>query len=220
MHEPALLFEYTIDRLPIDHGSISESQARPQPWISKRRMLLDQLPQPLRPRRICHRTSRVARFRPMQAGSAAPKHLATPPLRDTRRRASHASDVFRSKGEGFNASRKISLSRTRSPIFWFSFLIGSSFTASSSYGRVRSAFSAPDRNFSRQSSTSATVSPCVRAASATEVSPFRRLTTRATGVWPSTAQSGLLILMPWPPPWSTSGPCLRGGLAFKGSRIV
>jgi TolB-like protein len=43
-----------------------------------------------------------------------------------------------------------------------------------------SPFSAPRRNRSCQSSTSATVSPCVRAACWTEVSPFRMLTTSAT----------------------------------------
>jgi len=74
----------------------------------------------------------------------------------------------------------MSLSRTRSPIFCFSFLICSSFTASSFLGRLRRAFSAPSRNFSRQSSTSATVSPCIRAASAIDVSPFKILTTSAT----------------------------------------
>lgn len=34
----------------------------------------------------------------MQARSADTEYLATPPLRDTRQRASHASDVFRSTG--------------------------------------------------------------------------------------------------------------------------
>ena len=38
----------------------------------------------------------------------------------------------------------------------------------------------PQRNFFRQSSTFATVSPWVRAASATDVSAFKRLTTSAT----------------------------------------
>jgi hypothetical protein len=55
----------------------------------------------------------------------------------------------------------------------------SSLSASSSLGLERSAFSAPSRKRSRHSSISATVNPCLRAASCAEVSPFRRLSTRA-----------------------------------------
>src|SRR5206468_9111457 len=83
-------------------------------------------------------------------------------------------------------------------------LICSSFNASSSLGRLRSAFSAPTRNFSRQSSTSATVSPWVRAASATDVSPFRMLTTSATrrfAVHRSMDSVDSAAISP--PPWST-----------------
>ena len=98
MHEPPVLLQHTIDGLPIDEKSVPESQQHPQPPIPKRWILLEQLPQPLRPRRIRHRASRFARFRPMQARAAETEYLATPPLRDTRQRASHASDVFRSKG--------------------------------------------------------------------------------------------------------------------------
>ncbi len=108
MHKPPLLFQYAIDRLPIDDDPIPKSQQHPQPPIPKRRILLDQLPQALRPRRIRHRASPVARSRPMQARAADTEDLATPPLRDTRHRASHASDGFRSKGYGFKASRNIS----------------------------------------------------------------------------------------------------------------
>jgi hypothetical protein len=43
-------------------------------------------------------------------------------------------------------------------------------------------------DFSFQSSTSATVSPCFRAASCTEISPFRMLVTSVPGVSPSSVE--------------------------------
>ena len=69
-------------------------------------------------------------------------------------------------------------------------------------------------------STSATVSPCFRAASATEVSPLRRLTSkvirrfavhRSIGSADSDSRSTYLV---------RSGPCSRGSLNFKGSRLL
>src|SRR5660398_142642 len=111
---------------------------------------------------------------------------------------SHSSDVSRAKGRPFRASFKMSMSRTSSPTFCFSFLICSSFWASSSRGRVRSALSAARRNFSRQSSTSATVRPCLRTASCTEVSPRMMLTINAERLlavhrWTSSGSSSLTI---------------------------
>src|SRR5660397_115521 len=102
------------------------------------------------------------------------------------------------KGRPFWASFKMSMSRMSSPTFCFSFLICSSFWASSSLGLERSAFSAPERNFSRQSSTSATVRPYLRAASCTEVSPLMMLTINAERLlavhrWTSSGSSSLTI---------------------------
>ena len=76
---------------------------------------------------------------------------------------------------------KLSLSSTRSPIFWFDFLIRLAFTAASSFERLRRrVFCAPTRNFSRHSSSYATVRPCVHTALSTEVSPLKILPTSAT----------------------------------------
>ena len=98
MHEPALLFQHPIDGFAIHHNPILASQQHPQSAIAKRGMLLDQLPQPLDPRRIGHPAPRWSRSRPMQPGSAHSQHATPSPFRDTRQRDSHASDVFRSKG--------------------------------------------------------------------------------------------------------------------------
>lgn len=98
VHTPSLLLQHAIHRLPIDDEPVPESQQHPQPSIPKRGMLLNPLAQPLGPRRVGRRASRLAPVYPMQAGSAYTKHPATPPLRDIRQRTSHASDVFRSKG--------------------------------------------------------------------------------------------------------------------------
>ncbi len=180
MHEPSLLLHDAVHRLAIHEDAVLTSQQYPQPSIPECGMLLDQLAELLRPRRVGPPASSSRGRRPMQAGPVDAERLATPSFRDIWSYRSYTSDVFRPNGYGFKASRRISLSRTRFPIFCLSFLICSSFRASSSRGRLRRAFSAPSRNFSRQSSTSATVSSCVRAASATEVSPFKMLTTSAT----------------------------------------
>ena len=66
-----------------------------------------------------------------------------------------------------------------SPSLRLSRLTSSSGSAVSSFGRACKAFSAPSRKRSRHSSTSATLSPCRRAASAAVVSPLSTLITRA-----------------------------------------
>jgi hypothetical protein len=71
-----------------------------------------------------------------------------------------------------------------SPTLRLSRLSSSSRSASSSFGRVRSTFSAPSENRSRYSSSSATFSPCRRAASAAVVSPLRADATITTHVEP------------------------------------
>ena len=65
MDEPSLLFEHAIDRLAIDDPPFLESQQHPEPPIAKRRMLLNQLAQALRPQRVYHSCESSARRRPM-----------------------------------------------------------------------------------------------------------------------------------------------------------
>ncbi len=98
MHEPALLFQHPIDGFAIHHNPILASQQHPQSAIAKRGMLLDQLPQPLDPRRISPPASPLRGGRSMQAGSTDAEHLTASSFRDTRDGSLHASDVFRSKG--------------------------------------------------------------------------------------------------------------------------
>lgn len=93
-------------------------------------MLLDQLAKPSRPRWVGPPALSPRSGWAVPAGPADAEYLATPSFRDTQHARSHASDVFRSKGYSFNTARKISLSRSRSPIFCLSFLIGSAFRAS------------------------------------------------------------------------------------------
>jgi hypothetical protein len=83
MHEPALLAQDSIHRLAIYGVPVSESQQHPQPPISERGMLLDQLAEPFRPRRVGPPAVSPRGGRPMQAGSVHAEHLATPSFRDT-----------------------------------------------------------------------------------------------------------------------------------------
>jgi len=153
---------------------------------------------------------------PLQVRSAHVQHTTTASCRDNWSHGFHASDVVPSSGYGFKVSRKMSLSRTRSPIFCLSFLICSLLSVALSFGRVRRAFSAPSRNFSRQSATSATVNPCMRSLRPTDVTPFRMPTTKATrrlavhrsmGITDSAAISTSLV---------HSGPCRRRWSQFHG----
>ena len=98
MHEPALLLQHPIDRFAIHDEPVLAAQQHSQAAIAKRGMLLDQLPQPLDPRRIGPPASPLRCGRSMQAGSTDAEHLTASSFRDTRQRDSHASDVFRSKG--------------------------------------------------------------------------------------------------------------------------
>ena len=80
MHEPPLLLEHAVDRLPIHNDSIPESQQHPQSPISKCGILLNPLPQPLHPRRVSRPPASLRHARAMQVGSAHPQHLTAPPL--------------------------------------------------------------------------------------------------------------------------------------------
>ena len=98
MHEPPLLLQDPVHRLAIHDEPVLESQQHPQPPIPKRGMLLDQLMEPLGPRRISSLLSCAGCARPMQAGTTDSQDPTTMSFRDIRSRGSHASDVFRSKG--------------------------------------------------------------------------------------------------------------------------
>lgn len=89
------------------------------------------------------------------------------------RRLAHSSNVCCGEGWPLTASLRMSESLTNLLTFCFRRLISRSCCALSSKGRLRNAFSAPDRKRSRQSSISATVNPYFRAASTTDVSPRR-----------------------------------------------
>jgi N-6 DNA methylase len=102
-------------------------------------------------------------------------------------------------------------------IFCLSFLMCSSFRASSSLGRARRPFSAPSRKRSCQSSISATVSPCFRAACWTEVSPFRMFTTRATRRFAVQRWTVGRVVRHRRPPPAVIESQLVGGLNFEGS---
>ena len=107
MYEPLLLPKHPIHGLLV-HGSYGlPTEERLERPIAARRILLKQPTECLGPRRIGDRdASPGSRRHPMSAGPTDCEDTATPPFRDTRHAAPHASDVFRSKGYDFNASRK------------------------------------------------------------------------------------------------------------------
>jgi hypothetical protein len=78
------------------------------------------------------------------------------------------------------ASRRMSMSMSKSPVFCFDFLVSSSRSVSSFLARTRSAFYAPKKNRCFESSGFALVSPYCRAASWILVSPLVMLSTSAT----------------------------------------
>src|SRR5438105_12295680 len=129
MHQPALQLEHAIDGCAIHHEPLLAAQQRPELTIPKGRMLLNQFPQAVYPRRIPHRP-RARRRTAMQSRTGDAQDPTAPTLRNIRQGGPHPSEVFRSKGYGFKASRKISLSSTSSPIVCLSSLICSSRSAS------------------------------------------------------------------------------------------
>src|SRR6266581_4999483 len=178
----ALVDEPPFERTDAIHGfrrdalALPKPQQGPEPPIPEGRVALNQCGDPRREALV-----QARRAPAVDAGRAphpTPGHRENPTA-STRRHPgqcrSYSSDVFGAKGRSLLASFRMSRSRTSSPTFCLSFLICSSFRASSSLGRARSAFSAPSRNRSRHSSTSATVSPCFRAAACADVSPFKML---------------------------------------------
>jgi len=153
----------------------------------------------------------------LQTRARYPQHLTHPPLGRPRNHFPHSSDVRCAKGWRFIASFKMSLSSTSSPTFCLSCLICSSLSASSSRGRERSAFSAANKNRSCHSSIPPTVRPCLRAASAAEVSPRTMLNTNA---------ARRFAVQRWTAVYSAichlhqgTLPCLIGGFTFEGNRI-
>src|SRR5215472_3261087 len=179
MHEPAFESADAVDGLGRNADAIPKTQQGPQPPIAEGRVAANQGGDLHGQRLVEHRaTGRRPLGPPAHAPASHRQDPAHPALGQVRPRLSHSSDVFAGKGRSLLASFSTSRSRTNSPTFCLSFLICSSFKASSSLGRARNAFSAPSRNRSRHSSTSATVNPCFRAAAWAEVSPFRMLRTK------------------------------------------
>ena len=72
MHEPPLLFQHTIDRLPIDDDPIPAAQQHPQSPIPKGGVLLNALAQPLRPRWLSRPPAPRRPVDAMRAGAATP----------------------------------------------------------------------------------------------------------------------------------------------------
>src|SRR6516162_2850536 len=179
MDQPALEFQHAVHGLTVDPQPLREAQQHPQPPITKGRISLDQLLDALGQCSVDPRWHRSQNRARPQPGARKPKHSTHPAHRHAGARPHHSSDVPGVVGRCLAASRRMSRSMVSSPTLRLSRLTSSSRSASSSFGRARSAFSAPRRNRSRHSSTSATFSPCRRAASAAVVSPLSTLITRA-----------------------------------------
>src|SRR5262252_5616216 len=178
MDQPTLEFQHAVHGLAVDPQPLREAQQHPQPPITKGRISLDQRLDALGQCSVDPRWHRSQyRARP-QPGAGKPKHSTHSAHRYAGQRPHYSSDVPGVVGRCFAASRRMSRSMVSSPTLRLSRLTSSSRSASSSFGRARSAFSAPSRKRSRHSSTSATLTPCRRAASAAVVSPLSTLITR------------------------------------------
>src|SRR5680860_677659 len=196
--EPALHLQDAVDGLAVDEEAIAEAQDGPEPAVAEGEVLADELLDPSGEEVIRGRFLLSSRSAPAHGTAGHGEETTDSAFRGVAEHLSHSSDVSWAKGRPFWASLRMSMSRTSSPTFCFSFLICSSFWASSPRGLVRSAFSAAKRNFSRQSSTSVTVRPCLRAASCTAVSPLMMLTINAERLlavhrWTSSGSSSLTI---------------------------
>ena len=146
MHQPSLALQNAVNPLAVDLYSQSIAQQRPQSPIPVGRMLLDQkLQLPFQLSRTACRRPHAFSMRRCQTRAADLKHLTDPSDRAAGDRLLYCSDVPGVGGWRLAASRRISMSMTKSPIFCFSFLICSSRRASSSLGFARRAFSAPSR---------------------------------------------------------------------------
>src|SRR5680860_1125323 len=195
--EPAFHLQDAVDGLAVDEEAIAEAQDGPEPAVAEGEVLADELLDPSGEEVIRGRFLLSSRSAPAHGTAGHGEETTDSAFRSVREHCSHSSDVSWAKGRPFWASLRMSMSSTSSPTFCFSFLICSSFWASSSRGLVRSAFSAAERSFSRQSSTSATVRPCLRAASCAEVSPLMMLTINAERLlavhrWTSSGSSSVM----------------------------
>src|SRR6516165_6784305 len=219
MDQPTLEFQHAVHGLTVDPQPLREAQQHPQPPITKGRISLDQLLDALGQCSVDPRWHRSQNRARPQPGARKPKHSTHSAHRHAGARPHHSSDVPGVVGRCREASRRMSRSMVSSPTLRLSRLISSSRSASSSFGRARSAFSAPSRKRSRHSSTSATLSPWRRAASAAVVSPLSTLITRAArrfAVQRCTSDccsSAICHLV------SSLRPCTIGGSISIGSRI-
>ena len=153
-------------------------------------------------------------------------------LHEERRHDQHATDPIRGivsfirrassglpGGWPLAAALRMSMSRGRPPTFCSSFLIFSS-SITSYFGRARSAFSTAAKLRSGHSSISAAVDPCLRAASATDLSGFTTLNANSNRCFASNAarpqaRRPLSATLQWP-----HGRRRPGGLIPNGSTIV
>ena len=166
-HEPALAHQDSVDGLAVHGDPVSVSEQGPQPAVAVGRVLPDQALEPGGQQLVHGRPAAFPILRPLACHRARHReYLADPTLGDARvRLLSHSPDVVGSEGRRRSAVRRMAMSSTSSPTFCLSRLICSSFRGSSSRGRNLSAFSAPKTKRSRQSATSGTFRPCLRAGS-------------------------------------------------------
>src|SRR5262249_11186895 len=159
----ALAHQHAIHRLSVHPNSFPVAQNRPQPPVTERRKLLDQLLDSRGKHLVDRKSTSVDLFRALPCHRTRhDQHLADPTLGDVRLLDHHSPDVVGSEGRRRSAVLRMSRSSTSSPTFCLSLLICSSLSASSSFGRDRSPFSAARKKRSFQSSISATVRPCLR----------------------------------------------------------
>lgn len=221
--KPFLIAKDSKNPFPVYLKALFEPQNSPDPTISKRWVFNDYLFDSYfksHDARLLHFLL-FGGFPLPQRRTGDLKNSTDTSYRDARPNLFYSSDVGGTKGRPFTASLRISNSKTRSPIFALSRFSRSSLWASSSRGFERRAFSAPERNFSFQSSTSATVSPCCLAASCDVVSPRRIVRTRAARRFavhrcvPLSLSSDIM-----PPPHLYARDCHNSGSHFKGSSIA
>src|SRR5580700_4904408 len=174
----ALEHQQSIHCLAVYADPLDETQHCPEPPVTECRMRFDQPLNAFRQDSVEPRRCRSNyRARP-QPGPGKFQNSTRSAHRYAGQRRHHSSDVPGVVGR-LAASRRMSRSMVSSPTLRLSRLTSSSRNASSSFCRARSAFSAPSRKRSRHPSTSATFSPCRRAASTAVVSPLSKLIIKA-----------------------------------------
>src|SRR5271157_3012030 len=179
MYEPAFEPQHAVHRFAIDPHSLAKAQHHPQPSIAEGWVRGDE-PCDTRGQKFVEPRHRPRFHRPRpQSATRENQHSTHSAHRNAGQRRDHSCDVPGIEGRSFIASLRMSRSMVSSPTLRCRRLSSSSRRLSSSFTLARSAFSAPSRKRSRHCSVSATVSPCLRAASASVVSPLSTLRTSA-----------------------------------------